>query len=628
MAYIDVIKIHQSQLQDFLTRKYGDQSVLLGFNASIQAKFSTWITQDMDNYYKHPEMEFTVIDLIDKLWMDFHNPIIKYFEQHHAMVFDEQNKELKTCQRESRPGEFKVRPVEMRKINESFLKYSREIYQFYLKLVKLFATRYTNPNIPKSFLQKFDFTVARDANVSRDDNFLGNMIQLIHKCCICLGNILRHQAFIETNYVTPCKSNKNFFKFKSLPDKKSQFRVYEKSMQLYNLSIMLLPALSEPYNRIGIVYNSVDDKFNAIYWFLRSQLTRVSDPNIGFNNMTTILNKNWFTTALVDIISGNRERRFSKSAEMNVYLICLVGYIYCPERYKNGPNIVKKIPFSKVETELFKLLNTEFDDQVVLNHLVVIFAFVKLTKGDDQLEKVLKFAFRYVERVLGCLKTVDGLVVLRFMLNLFWENSNWLDVFVSRRNCVMYLSTVLNRYVENCDTTGRPTRMFFFKEDVDFRDCSLVKYQFKDFKDESMFDPYDVNLIVGDYSNCDLQEPVEEYIRGKRIAAIVVLGLKILDRANKFKLVQDEQKKISMKKPRDQPVVVPNTLADIELMIAQQNKQLTMDIDNHQGMQNMVDKLVDDTHTTSGFWKNEHPKQTTTPDFLNPTNPQSRDVFL
>lgn len=101
---MDAIRTYLTQLEEILSRKFSDHSLLLGFNASVQAKIYTWIVNDLDQYLKHPEMEFDAIGVFDKLWTDFHYPIIKFFQQQHAVVFEEQNRELKKCQKEGRPG--------------------------------------------------------------------------------------------------------------------------------------------------------------------------------------------------------------------------------------------------------------------------------------------------------------------------------------------------------------------------------------------------------------------------------------------------------------------------------------------------------------------------------------------
>ena len=70
---------------------------------------------------------------------------------------------------------------------------------------------------------------------------------------------------------------------------------------------------------------------------------------------------------------------------------------------------------------------------------------------------------------------------------------------------------------------------------------------------------------------------------------MLVLGKKILGGAEGYEV--KEADKLSIKR-RDQAVVVPQSLEEIQLLISNQAKELCMDID--QGMQNMVDKLVED----------------------------------
>lgn len=46
------ISKYKSQLDDFLSKKYVDQSLLLGFTAVVQSKFSQWIIDDVAVYHK------------------------------------------------------------------------------------------------------------------------------------------------------------------------------------------------------------------------------------------------------------------------------------------------------------------------------------------------------------------------------------------------------------------------------------------------------------------------------------------------------------------------------------------------------------------------------------------------
>ncbi|KAL6451620.1 EBS1 Protein EBS1 [Candida maltosa Xu316] len=647
MANTDEIQLYKSQLDDFLQRKFIDQSLLIGFNASLQAKFHSWIVNDLTHYQENLDTAFTTIHFFEILWTEFHSPVIKFFQHQHAKVLEELNNDFKACQKEGRPGDFKVKPVEMRKINDNFIKFIKEIFMFYSKLLKYFVTRYENAYVPNKFLNHFNYKVSERAISCSDENFQANVLYLDHKCCLSLGDILRHQAFVETSFVNPSSSNREFFKHKSLGDSHNFLTAYSKSIQYYEFCIMLLPALNEPYNHI------VDDKFNAIYWFLRSQYTRIPEYKLGFSNLTKILSKHWFTTALVDIVNASPERRFTKEQELNVYLICLIGYIYCPERYKNGPNIVKKIPFSKIETELFKSLASNYEQDMVLKQLTVLFSFVKLTSGDEY-EKLARFAFRYVERVLDYMRknNPSSLVVLRFILNVLRENKELLDIFHSRRNCVMYLTAVLNNYLTDSFIDSRPTRKYYFWEDVHFRDCSLIKFQFKDFKDDGIFEENDINHLVGDYSDIDFSnvlsdnQTIEDYENDLRTSAILVLGKKLLTTCKEYEFQYDKDAiKFSMKKKQPQikqnenlvtkparveeeKVIVPTSMEEIESIISEQRSKLRLEVD--QGYENMVNKIVDEPEVNlqqqqqqqqpivKNIWEQNQQQIPQQPVFLNP----------
>ena len=78
MAYTDEIQLYKTKLDDILAKKYIDQSLLVGFTASLQAKFYGWIVADLDRYHHNLGLPFRTIDLFETLWADFHSPIIKF----------------------------------------------------------------------------------------------------------------------------------------------------------------------------------------------------------------------------------------------------------------------------------------------------------------------------------------------------------------------------------------------------------------------------------------------------------------------------------------------------------------------------------------------------------------------
>ncbi|KAG7660892.1 EBS1 [[Candida] subhashii] len=628
------IQRYKVQLQEFLTKKFTDQHLLIGFNTLLQSKFQGWIVNDLNDYYKQFDPssaitaaaavaaapEFNTMKYLEILWNEFHYPIIKYFQHQHHSIFQSINEEFKQCQLKNLANQFKVKPIEIRKVNDNFMKFSKQIFQFYSNLLKYFTIRFKNSFIPNEFLNYFQFSISSLSTKSiiecNDNNFQANVLYLIHKCCLSLGDICRHQSYIETSYVNPCISNKAFFKFRSMTDKERNqefFPKYSKSIQYYKFAILLLPALNEPYNHIGMIYNLVEDKFNCIYWFLRSNFTRIPEYKLGLNNLNTILNKHWFLTALVDCVNSNPERKFNIQDNLNIYLICLIGYFYLPKQYKNGPNLVKKLTFSKIETDFFKLLKSKFLDLIkndqneinfILKQLVILFSFCKLQQqqqqqkhgdneadNDELLNKMIKFTFRFIEQILDCfkaakfheLKITNICICLRFILNWLRENKNMYLTFESRKKTMQLTISIMNKLVEyqqislhqdNIIIQNRPERQYYFWEDAHFRDFSLIKFQFKDFKDDELFSLNNINYLVGDYSeliNIETSIPkflneqtqstlvdkikqfpkrkanliktaIENYENQLRIQAILVLGKRLLEASTSFECIFDVTK--------------------------------------------------------------------------------------
>ncbi|KAK6455985.1 uncharacterized protein RJT20DRAFT_41018 [Scheffersomyces xylosifermentans] len=625
------IKLYKSQLNEFINKKFVDNSLLLGFNTVLQSKFQTWIVADLSEYYttmnaesssdeipnNQLETEFQTIKYLDLLWSELHYPMIKFFQRLHANFFNEVCEDFKRAVASGKPNKFKTKPVELRKLNESYLKFHKQIFSYYLNLLKYFSTHYKNSLFPKKFLDHFKFDPPPTSLETDDVTFQSNIIFLCHRCLLALGDISRHRSFLENTYVAPCVSNKDFFKYRGLTSKEKYALLsptYEKAEQLYKLCIALIPGLSQPYNHLGMINNLLDDKFEACIWFLRSQLTRHTEFRLGNSNLQSVLTKKWFLTRLYEIdFASLATKQTSKNQQtleddLNTALACLVGYIYMPEIYKKGPTIVKNITFFKLESDLYKACTDSFEKLILsedsenysffLKQLTFIFSFYALiekaatadsydpAKGED-LTTFSKFAFRYIERLFNNIAKLklsnsnitNVLVCMRLVLNWIKENKSVYRTFSARTGTMKDLSKVVNNiwaYIKELDSSqnsgdtkasqlvyllrigSRPVRSYFFSEDLIFKDFEVIKYQFKDFKDDHLFTADNINLLHGDYSNCynkngipsflsndvisklqadsehggslekEIQEEIKEYEAVSRIKSLVWLVQKLL----------------------------------------------------------------------------------------------------
>lgn len=582
------IVTEKKKLDEFLNSKIGDQSWLLGFFQQLHPKFLSWIIKDFNSYFHSIsvdklQVKFNTIDLVQRIWSDFHYPIIKYFQYNHALILSEIDAQFKNFRNDDQFSKFKVKPVEIRKINDSFLKFSKHSYQFYHSVLKHFATHFQNPLLPDIFLSHFSFELQSQPIETVDTNLQANLLYVLHRSLVALGDISRHRSFIEVNYVNPCISNKEYFKFKGLhkKDKASTLKpYYEKSLQYYNLCILLLPALNEPYNHIGVIHNLIDDKYHAVLWFLRSQFTRIPDYKLGLDNLVTILKKRWFLDNLrdIEIIESEKSKKrsrstnFNKLDELNIVLVCLCCFYYLPDVYKRGSSITTD-RYTKLEKFLLQkisdlIIEVTKDSDFMLNQLVVLFSFSKLIENSKDVEalgKFNKFTFRYIDKFWqSCDKCKDSqgdlinqtniAIITRFILNWIKENKVIYRLFQkfqfpmqSMKDCLNLLIAMLKvDEISTISTDTRPCRSYYFKEDVMFKDFLLIRFQFKDFKDDALFAGNNINLLVGDYSslvvdgvpkflNTDglqagksIAEQIEYYETSLRVIASVVLGRKLL----------------------------------------------------------------------------------------------------
>lgn len=563
-------QLYKVQLDEMLMEKYVDQSLLLGFNSVVLSKFQTAIMNNFQSYLvlvvsegrSADELEFTTRDYFVRLWTDFHYPIIKFFQHQHSILYNS-IVQLFEQSRKDPQIKFKVKPVEMRKLNDNFKKFMKQIYQFYFQFLRHWTILYKHRLVQAKLLRQFDFTMLESAITIKDRTLEAHIAILMHRCLLTLGDISRHRAFVDLNYTNPSMTNRDFFKYKELPSQKKLKLMkpsYEPALQFYDMSILLLPAINEPYNHKAVICNAMDCKFQACYWFLRSQFTRAMDYTLGRNNLNSILKKKWFVSRLYGIFEEDGSSSDTID-DLNVILICLVGYFYMPKVYKHGPNIVKNLKFSKVEVEFFKSIQSNFskliaDRDFFLDQFSCLIMFERLMKtdcngtedGSDQehfdggdREKIVKFILRYTECILDLFGkeqvTVDmkanPLMTVRLVLS--WLKVNrYLEEFIQQRpKALDSVVTTLNRMIGsykditlNVDET--PKRDYFFYEDVKFREFKIINDRFRDFDDNHLFLLDSQDCLAGEkVANTD-----ETYENRLRVQAIISLSKKVLEPFN------------------------------------------------------------------------------------------------
>lgn len=573
---IDEIKVFKTQLTNLLNKNFTDPTLIIGLNNLILSNFNKWVIHDLNSYYNSLEVELTnfqvdfdTIKFLDTLWLNFHYPIIKFFKLNHLNLL----------------GDYKgkkpvVKPVEIRKMNDYLIKFIKLTFNFYQNLIKHFCTEYKNDLLPTKFLERFKYTLKSNAKDTSNPNFQANLLYLIHKCLLCMGDLLRHRSFIEITYVLPSLSIKNHYKFKDLNNSSKLLPYYNSSIEYYKTCITLLPALNEPYNHLGMIYNLANDKPLSVYWFLRSKFTRISSYKLGISNLNNLLSKEWLKEDLNNMVNFQK-LKFS-NPQLHTILIAIICYYYMPDIYQSGKHILPNVTIHKLE---FIFLNLNFNDVLFKNQILssvdlvenfYLYQMTILITFQGLLDSMAfeRFINRYLEFFIKALLNynkeneakafpTNSLALLRLVTN--WLNCD--SSIISKSN-IGLLVQLLNTMIE--DKSGeillKPIRSYYFEEDLIFKDFKLIKYQFKDFNDDHLFKANNIDLLSNDYRSLivnnvpifldnstiqenkydiDIKSEIEKHENRLRVLAILSFFYKIFESrvtlTDTFKVIEVEK---------------------------------------------------------------------------------------
>ncbi|GME83048.1 unnamed protein product [Ambrosiozyma monospora] len=319
------IVMNKRKIQEMLINVYGpDESMLLGTLNFAHSKFTNYVLDDFNHEMSKVESNYEFEDgseenqddiesnendpealhlaqsnrlspgtLVDRVWIEIHHPSIKHFQN----MFHQLSKSTGRTKRPNSHNHYNsgngsnnkynsMKSVEMRKLFDKFARFISRCYEFYYQLLKQVVTTYDLCKyIP---VKKLSTTLKLDMDPHAPGASkifvpatgpIGNMVYVVHKCVLYIGDLSRYRALVAKTYLP------------STSISKEDNNNYSKSIELYKLSLLILPSLGDPYNHIAIIDNLKDDKFNVVYNFIRSTLTQKQLP-VGFNNLLNFLCKN------------------------------------------------------------------------------------------------------------------------------------------------------------------------------------------------------------------------------------------------------------------------------------------------------------------------------------------------
>lgn len=523
------LALHKSQLNDFLSKKYVDQPLLLGFTAVVQSKFCKWIQDDIDLLYRNSHnlqngqadlAKFELVQLLETFWTQFIHPIIKFYQRQHAEL-------LCLLLQPKKGSKAKFKSVEMRKLNEYFMKFTKCVISFYDKVIQYVAGSFTNSLIPLFFFKELEIENSSSQKEASDSNFLNNTKVILYQCFLGLGNVTRHSAQIDISYVQPCKSMALYQLYtkneKPIANLKEKFVM---PLLYYSKCIQLFPNMTDPYNHIGVIYNSLQEKFLAVVWFSRAQLTSSRKRDIAKYNMATIFTKPWLEETYSRVLK-TPSKSWSIS-ESQIILLRILGHLFYPQAYK------KPMYYDKTAVDFLLTLFIQSnlwpyvrDARIISDMLIVLMSFFILAESEHNNEASTKcgslltrFVVNYLKHVsrwhsdtrdnTGVLQNIRMILAFCHEFPSSYKYSKE-DIVRALHQAIWAIlsdedeTSILNLLIAFSDNQV-PVRSYLFSEDVQFKDFVAIGSRFKDFNDDHLYKSGNVDLLYGSYYYANLKE--------------------------------------------------------------------------------------------------------------------------
>ncbi|ODV97939.1 hypothetical protein PACTADRAFT_47769 [Pachysolen tannophilus NRRL Y-2460] len=554
----------RTQLYGLLNSKYVDDSLLLGSITFAQNKFENFIAKDLalQKENEGEDNDYESNELLDKLWVEFHYPIIKYFQTQ----------------------------FQLRKLFNNFHKFIKKFSDFYISLLNKILINYNLSkclpitkiykqfNINTELISKNSQTIP-----AQNSNLISTLVYFIHKSILSLADLSRYRSIIARTYLPSSSLSKKDLDFN-----------FNYSVELYKLCILVLPAFGEPFVHTAIIDNFKNDKFNVIYNFLRSTMTRIPS-DLGFNNLINILqksdnNQNSIILEYNEISTIVDPEKINRLKLIKLQFLCLFNYYFLPADWKLSQGIlINGVSVKDLENAFFQNLLTwdyigkPVHNDVIFKQLIMLISGFKLltsnifddsNKKIDRSSNIASFFIKFMFKFFDCIFQISMenwnvdqqtekidlpfLPILRIILCWFKENRAGLQFLKHNNVTLIKLCKVLNLYYRYMNKninffidklalytfddkftsiseliSVKPKRLRFFKEDVLLKEFIPLTNFLKDFDDGSFFkDTTEINYLklIGELP----KDEYDKHLSNKsdenclRMLAISNLGKKIV----------------------------------------------------------------------------------------------------
>lgn len=547
-----------------------DDSLLFGTLSLLQSRCGSYIIDYISREEDGSELEkskpfelaqkpisdLSPEEVIDHVWIDIHHPSIKYFQGKFWQMIKPQRKDRrgKKGYRGRRNGSYSNgATVELRKLFDRFVRFVGRCRSFYFDVLHNLLSKYDiSVYIPVkkvcSTLRLDDSTDIKEDKTIPEVETVAKIVYIIHKCVLYIGDLSRYRTFVAKTYLP------------STAISKADNNNYSKSIELYKLSLLILPSLGDPYNHIAIIDNFKDDKFNVVYNFVRSSMTS-SPLKIGFNNLINLLAKQPTQNPILHKFESRNSldrKTITKNDRMELLklqFLVLLNYYFLPDKWRMKDGLlVKGYDITTIENDFYHLLGEldfhkqifndfYFKQLVVLTGVFEMLIDKKMSHSDLKqspqiISSYLDFMFRYILTLMkivlanwdkGSLSpaiSTSLLPTIRLLLCWLKERELAKCYLLQNLPCSTALAEIYNNvqkfFNENPNVLDRidqglykdlfanqklfehrPMRNRLFKEDVTLKELKPINFYMSDFDDDHLYrkDEAATLALIGELPN-------------------------------------------------------------------------------------------------------------------------------
>ncbi|QLL31873.1 hypothetical protein HG536_0C00400 [Torulaspora globosa] len=527
-----------------------DDALLNGFLSFVESRLTRMVKESLDvqqeicesarnNGSLQIDIDDRTVPLILRLyWEKICHPVFKWFQAWRKTISPKE------------PGE-KPRYVEFRKMNAKLTKFFKSVHKFYYSIMEQVVAKYDcSALMPLKLREELNMKIPESSEQSRlgsNGKFAVLVVMTLHNCLLYLGTTHRYKAVGQ-------KINNRY-----------QLQDFEKSIRYLDMACLFLPSMGEAHLQKGLIYVQTNNFGSAVYQFTRSALARIPSPAAESNFARIICDrKSRLRHNFDQNLKHNHHLKMDPTGFINrmiieSYFLVLFGNHFAPQSWKidSLPGVSNLVSLERVLYEKISTCYIKNTGLIFENLIIAIGGFDLLVKrpkiGEKRLDSqavnlkdltqvqsnYLSFSFKFISHLLHIIreaweKNFDDfhyLAMVRVVEN--WLKCNRAALQYSHRdeNFCKALALLLNDILKSDKldksslANSKPTRPYFFEEDVMLKEFFSVRYALSDFNDEHIFASSDsTSRLMGYVPETERLQATDE---GRlRLKAIVGSGRK------------------------------------------------------------------------------------------------------